>query len=240
MTTARPNCIARLVRREETPSAEPLFPRARLLSANGRQAAEEATRAHQELEETRHALAAMRAAAQAEIAQARAALEREAEAIRRAAQERGGEEGRTCWAALVRNLEHELNRLQAEVPQDVQELALLIARRIIDIELTLRPEALLALVQSVLRCAKLYREIIVVLHPDDYAVVAPHAGTLRSGLPAVETFEVRSDPDIPRHGVHLVTNRGLRDGSVDTQLAILARRLAEFGAAGPHDPEPLQ
>ena len=238
MNTSRPPGSARIPF-SDAPRTEPLFPRTRLLSANVRQAAEALAGAQAELEAARIETAALRARVQADVARARADLAREAEQMRRDAEQRGSAEGRETWAALVRGLSHELNRLQAEVPRDVQELALLIARRIIDIEFTLRPEAQLALVETVLRTAKLYREIIVVLNPEDYELVAPHAQTLRAGLPAIDTFEIRSDADVPRHGVRLVTNRGLRDGSLDTQLAIVARRLAEFGAAGPQDSEPL-
>jgi flagellar biosynthesis/type III secretory pathway protein FliH len=216
---------------------EPRFARSRLLSVNLRDADMALEDAQCEARALREEAQRIRTEAQAEIDAARAALAEEADTIRRQALEDGIREGRTAWAERVAALDQEMGRIQAEIPGEIQSLALLIARRIIDVEFSLNPRIHLDLIRNVLSTAKLYREIVVVVHPDDYAVVTPHADDLKRGLLATESFQIRSDPEVPRHGVWLLTNRGLRDGSVDTQLDLIARQLAESEIGVPDEVE---
>ena len=112
-----------------------------------------------------------------------------------------------------------------EAEEDVVELALAIARRILHRELTVAPEALLGLLKAALEKIEL-REVHRVR-------VSPRRrrrwwrSTWRRWA-CRRPIEVIADPGLPRGAAILDSSRGALDASVETQLAEIERGFADL------------
>lgn len=143
-----------------------------------------------------------------------------------ARQELAGE-AEAMAARMARSLE-ELSglrqRFRHEAEEDVVELALAVARRILHRELTVAPEALLGLVKAAL-------EKIEVREVHSARVSRLDAPMVREfleqmGLP--QRVEVIADPALERGAVILASTRGLLDASAETQLSEIERGFADL------------
>jgi flagellar biosynthesis/type III secretory pathway protein FliH len=112
--------------------------------------------------------------------------------------------------------------LEALEPQ-VLELGLRAARHIVASELAIRPEAALAIVRSLLEPLRHARQVVVLAHPEDCAVLRD----------AFEPFsrsaqlELRPDASIERGGAVLRSDVGSLDARVDVRLEALAKLLSK-------------
>lgn len=214
--------VTRRVASEQAVGVQPLFPSARILRSDVATIELELQQARREVESARRDATLLREETDREIAASIGAAARDADQIRLAAEVTGAANGRAKWESLVLDLDSSIQSLLTRVPIDVQHLAIAVARKVIEIEFALRPDAVVDLVRSVLSAAKLYREISVVVSPTDLDRVTAEAESLQQRLVAVERFSVRADPEVPPGGVRLETDRGVLDGSIETQLAVIA------------------
>jgi flagellar assembly protein FliH len=168
----------------------------------------------------------------------------EAEQNIRAAHQQGYEEGQAAvrqsltgqleamQAKLARSIE-ELAGLRAryrrEAEQDIVQLALAVARRILHRELTMAPDALLGLVKAALERIEAREVHHVRVAREDAAMVSHFFEQM--GLP--HRIEVIADPGLERGGAILESNRGLLDASVDTQLKEIERGFADLVRRAP-------
>ncbi len=115
-------------------------------------------------------------------------------------------------------------RFRHEAEEDVVELAIAIARRILHRELTVAPEALLGLVKAALEKIELREVHRVRVSRADAPMVAQHLEKM--GLP--RPIEVIADPSLERGSAILDSSRGALDASVETQLAEIERGFADL------------
>jgi flagellar assembly protein FliH len=106
-----------------------------------------------------------------------------------------------------------LAELDAAVEQELAQLAVTIARRVIAHELATRPELVAQAVrQAAAALPAAERELRVHLHPDDLALLRE--------LEATEThWQLVADPALPRGGCRLENGCSRLDASVETRLA---------------------
>jgi len=117
-------------------------------------------------------------------------------------------------------------RLIHEAEEDLLKLSVLIARTIMQRELSCDPWILAQVVQNAVESVAEGGEMIVRLNPDDYQMVA------RRPEFAVAPGEKRKvvlkeDPNIPGAGCLVETGRGTLDAGLDAQLDEIYRRLCE-------------
>jgi len=125
------------------------------------------------------------------------------------------------------------DRLAEQARNDALEIGFLVARRILEAELTTGPEALFALVRGALKRAGDSRRIVVRVHPEDAALVSGPAAAGELGVSAA-AIEVAGDPALERGDVVVDTDFGKVDGRLRTRLDELHRAAAsamEEGAA---------
>ena len=138
-------------------------------------------------------------------------------------------------ARAVSELRGTGERLAEQTSADALEMALLIARRILETELTVGPAALSALIRSAIRRLGESRRILVRLCPADAAAVeaAGDAGAL-GGL-SIARVEVRADASLSPGDCIVDGEQGTVDGRLTTRLEevrrTLSRALSEEGAA---------
>jgi flagellar assembly protein FliH len=122
----------------------------------------------------------------------------------------------------VELLKLQAERLAEQARADAMEIGFLVARRILEAELTTSPEALFALVRGALKRAGDSRKVVVRLHPEDAPLVAGPAATGQLGVSAA-SVEVAGDPTLERGDVVVDTDFGKIDGRLRTRLEELYR-----------------
>jgi flagellar assembly protein FliH len=164
-----------------------------------------------------------------------AALEREAFTKGYAQGERAGTEAGAARAeAMLRRLAQTLDDLQGlrrellrRTERDVADLALAIARRVLQRELALDHDLLLALARVALDRLGDVTTASIRLHPEDYAVAMTGRGALSAASSGVQ---IVSDPAVHRGGCVVQSEFGSVDVGVATQIEELSHALLGDGA----------
>jgi flagellar assembly protein FliH len=115
-------------------------------------------------------------------------------------------------------------RFRHEAEEDVVQLALAIARRVLHRELTIDPGAMLGLVKVALDQLDVREIHRLRVHPDQAAPL--QASFERMGLP--RRLQVEADPSLERGAALFETTRGTLDASAETQLAEIERGFTDL------------
>jgi flagellar assembly protein FliH len=117
-------------------------------------------------------------------------------------------------------------KILQESEEDLLKLSILIARTVIQRELSCDPWILAAVVQGAIEAASDGGEVLVRLNPLDYPMVARRP---EFGAAAGEKRRVvlKEDPAVPSAGCLVETSRGTLDAGLDAQLDEIYRRLCE-------------
>lgn len=131
--------------------------------------------------------------------------------------------------AAVNSLRMLSDRLTAEVRADAVEVAMLLARKIVEGEITANPDRLLGTVRSAVRRLGESRRISVRLCPEDAEAV--NNATQRNGSElsggGVARVEVVADPTLTRGDCVVDGELGSVDARLDTRLGELRRALSD-------------
>jgi flagellar assembly protein FliH len=164
-----------------------------------------------------------------------AALERDAFTKGYAQGERAGTEaGAKRAEAMLRRLAQTLEELSAlrdtmvrQTERELVHLAVAIARRILQREVSVDPELTAALAHIALERLGGAAPATVRLHPDDYATVTSGHAAPFGG----RQVEILPDPSVARGGCVVESEFGSINASVDAQIDEIAR--AVLGESGP-------
>lgn len=121
-------------------------------------------------------------------------------------------------------------RLAAEARSDALEVGFLIARRILETELTTSPEPLVALVRSTIRRLGEARKMTVRLSPADAEAVSTilaARGPSAVSTVATAQIEIAADASLGRGDVVVEGDVGSVDGRIATRVEELRRALAD-------------
>jgi len=163
-----------------------------------------------------------------------AALEREAFASGHAAGERAGlEAGNKRAEAMLRRLAQTLDELRSlratmirQTEQQMVQLALAIARRILRREATVDEDLLVAMARVALERLGDAGSATIRLNPEDYSHTVQRHGDHWAG----SRVRVVADPSVSRGGCLVESDFGLIDASVDAQFEQVARSFSGEGA----------
>jgi flagellar assembly protein FliH len=125
-------------------------------------------------------------------------------------------------APAVQVLRLSAERLAEQARGDALEIGFLVARRILEAELSTGPEALFALVKGALRRAGDSRLVRVRCHPSHLPDLSGPAAAGQLGVTAA-TVEVVGDPALQPGDVVVDTDFGKVDGRLETRLSELFR-----------------
>jgi flagellar assembly protein FliH len=164
-----------------------------------------------------------------------AALEREAFGNGYAAGERAGlEAGNTRAEAMLRRLAQTLDELRTlrgtmirQTEQQMVQLALSIARRILHREATIDQDLLVAMARVALERLGDAGSATIRLSPEDYSHTVQRHGDHWAGA----RVRVVADPSVSRGGCLVESDFGLVDASVEAQFEQVARSFAGEGPA---------
>jgi flagellar assembly protein FliH len=177
---------------------------------------------HPQVEELHSRIVELERALQRDVEHARRAGFRDGETSGR---EKGTAEVQPVLERLTRSLADVAglkNRLRREAEQDLVELSISIARRIIRRELTVDPEAIGGLVRAALDKLHVRDVCRVRVHPDHQLSVRTQLEKQGAG-----SAEVVGDPALQRGDVVVESRRGDLDASVESQLSEIERGFAD-------------
>lgn len=193
---------------------------------------------------------AIRVEAQATLMRAIQEAERIREQAWREGYQRGYEAGYAEGLNEARRhaateLQHTLERLHAQVEevcralraehhaylqhaeQQLVELAIEVARKVVREELRLQPEHVLAVVREVLRRLQGFGRVRVRVHPLDVELVRRQRPLLLQVVDGIEAIEIVEDRRVGQGGCIIETEQGVYDARIDTQLSELERTIRE-------------
>lgn len=196
----------------EAQLARPLIKKATMLSAG---AIRELSAIHDELEE-------LRQRTQTTLAEAK----EEAQAIADAAREQGRHEGLKEVMEQLARARAEYRRLQSDAEQDMVALAFHVAHRIIGHAVEVNPEVIRDIVGQALISARGKKDIVVWVHPEDYAQLEPQRAQFARELDGVPVH-FKADPEVERGGCAIDTESGRIDARLTTQLEVLREALMQ-------------
>ena len=173
-----------------------------------------------------------------------AAIERDAFAKGYAQGERAGAEAAaTRGESMVRRLAQtieELGALRTEMlhksEKQLVQLAIAIAGRVIQREITLDRELLVAMARVALDRLGDVSAATIRLHPEDFAATT----AARHGVLSTEAVRVVADPVVHRGGCLVESEFGLIDLSVSAQVGEIAHALLGADTSMPMEEEPVR
>ncbi|MBX7102407.1 MAG: flagellar assembly protein FliH, partial [Myxococcaceae bacterium] len=128
-------------------------------------------------------------------------------------------------ARAVEHLRLHASKLAEQARADALEIGFLVARRILELELSTGPEPLFALVKSAVRKLGDARRVVLKLHPDDATQVETSEARQRLGLTLLQV-EVVPDGTLARGDCIVESDAGVVDGTLATRLEELKRGVA--------------
>ncbi|MFH1810645.1 MAG: FliH/SctL family protein [Pseudomonadota bacterium] len=144
------------------------------------------------------------------------------------------EEGfRGQWQEQVERLRHSIERLhvleqilQAETRESVMDLAVRLARRLLEREITTQPSTLLDLTRTVVREARGSSALTIHLHPEDLALLEEFEQELALASEGATHITLQPDPALQRGDCLIAAGGGQLDGRLAARLEALRRGLA--------------
>jgi flagellar assembly protein FliH len=115
-------------------------------------------------------------------------------------------------------------RLRREAEEDLVQLAIAVARRVLRRELSADPSALHGIIKAALDRLESREILRLRLHPHD----APAAAEMLRERGAPAQIEVAADPSLERGAFLVETARGTLDASIETQLREIERGLTDL------------
>jgi len=120
-------------------------------------------------------------------------------------------------------------RLRQRYEQEVLELALGIARKVVHAELRERPESWLPLIREAIRGALDREEVCIRLPPVLAAFFTEHLPEIRAQLDEVKDLVILEDPSLKEGGCVIETRFGEIDVGINTQIDQIERELRRVG-----------
>jgi flagellar assembly protein FliH len=175
---------------------------------------------------------------QAEQAKTQAFLELESEKerilseLREQARQDGYEEGKAAGeqqaAQYVQEALLKLNEIMIAFPAAVKKheeklvgLAVEIASKVIQEEISLQPEIVQRTVETALRRVSDLEQVVVKVNPLDLDLILPKLDTFKQLVPDVQNFSIEGSHTLQRGGCIIETNSGSINAAIGTQLSII-------------------
>lgn len=172
------------------------------------------------------------------IEKARAQAVEQAEEISQRAKEEGYRKGelqaQQHYQELIAEAEEYRNRSVEEYEQtirslehDIVELALSIARKILESELETDKDTILKIAKSAIDACLNHDRIILRVSPEDYDYVTMNAERIKNMAGDIGELEVRKDSTLKKGSCIVDTGYGMVDGGLDTRLEMIEQAFRE-------------
>lgn len=119
------------------------------------------------------------------------------------------------------------NYLQSS-EKTILELAVQIAEKIIDTEIKTSEDVFLSIVKKVIKEAREYREVRLMVHPNNYENILLQKEELQGIFPKETDFYIFPDDEIEETSCIIESSNGRIDASIDSQLNEVKQKLLEI------------
>ena len=154
----------------------------------------------------------------------------EAERLRAQAVVEGRERGLQAVTELLTAARAASVKAQRSVTEDLRLLAVRIAEKILERELTLSPDAVVDIARAALTQAGTPRDVMLRVHPDDLKALERGRPRLLERCARAEVVHLRADASVTRGGCIVETELGTVDARLPLQLEAIERALRSVGA----------
>ena len=153
----------------------------------------------------------------------------EAEQLRAGAEQQGFKQGSDEAAAKFTELiaEHskKMEAAESSVANQVRQLSLAIAKKIINKELEFHPETVVEMAKKHLTSVRQRKEVYLRVSPADLETLREHKRELIDQLGRAKDMEIRADETLTSGSMIIETDAGTIDARVETQMAVIERVL---------------
>lgn len=120
------------------------------------------------------------------------------------------------------------DRFIEEQEQTVLNLILTMARKVIDTELTINPEAVLNVVRNCLNLINEREEIKIHVNPGDWGIVRENIKTLNLKIDLPQHIDIISSSQIKQGGCRIEFKSGSVDADIETQFDEIKRKILKY------------
>ncbi len=112
----------------------------------------------------------------------------------------------------------ERNRFLRKSQDEISQLVVAVARKVIGKELSLNPQVVTEIVAQAIKEAAISGPCRIRVNPADYSLLSPAWETIPSMQPSDRKWELISDNKVSRGGCLIEANGGILDAQIDSQL----------------------
>ena len=131
------------------------------------------------------------------------------------------------FQALVTELANQQQELYARREQDLIKLTLVIARKIIEMEISLRPQLILQVLHTAWQYLADTESCRIRLSPQDYEWLQKHQEQLSQTLPTLDNIALIADNRLAPGGLVLESQAGEIDATLESRWGAVARLVEE-------------
>lgn len=122
------------------------------------------------------------------------------------------------WENHLRRAADAKGELLKRAENEVVELSIKVAEKIIGAELTTNPSAIVSLVSEALESVKREREVNILVNPVHYAEVRKQMAVFTERLGTNRLIQVFESPDVPEGGCRIESELGKINADLKTQI----------------------
>ena len=173
--------------------------------------------------------------AEAQAADIIAKAQAEAEQMKATAHDNGFKEGSdqaaSQYTQMIAEHSKRMEQKEGEVANQIRQLSLAIAKKIIGKELEINPSAIVEMAKKHLQSIRQRREVYLRVSPADLERLREHKRELIDQLGRAKEIEIRADEALSPGSIMIETEAGSIDARIETQMAVIERVL--MGKVGP-------
>lgn len=145
----------------------------------------------------------------------------EIEKLKEQAQREGFEEGFKQWADKLAHLEVEIGKVRQDVEKTVIPVALKAARKIVNREIELAPNAIVDIVSANLKAVAQHKRVTIYVNKKDLEALEANRQSLKQLFENLEVLSLRERSDIPQGGCVIETEGGIINAQLENRWRIL-------------------
>ncbi len=148
-------------------------------------------------------------------------LAQEAQEAKARAEKEGFQAGMEAWAEQLKSFETGLEQYKKKVEELVLPIALKAAKKVVNRELELHPEAIVDIVRGVLKSVAAHKQVTIYANKKDLEFLESNKKSLKDQLEKVESLSIQERADIAPGGCMIETEGGIINAQIENQWQTL-------------------
>lgn len=150
-------------------------------------------------------------------------IEKEAQEAKVQAEKEGFQAGMQAWSEQLKSFETGLEQYKKKVEDLVLPIALKAAKKIVNRELEMHPEAIVDIVRGVLKSVASHKQVTIYVNKKDLEFLESSKKSLKEQLEKVESLSIQERADIAPGGCMIETEGGIINAQIENQWQTLER-----------------